>query len=126
MKGRLLFVVGLGAGYVLGARAGRQRYEQIRAAARHVWDSPTVQKQVHTVQDFAADRIGDLGTVVTEGVKRAVTGSSGTGSRSGAATSSTQPTTSASLNGSGRGASGRFRARRRSGGTSDDSGGKAS
>ena len=32
-------VVGLGAGYVLGARAGRERYEQIARAARMAWDS---------------------------------------------------------------------------------------
>ena len=74
MKGKVLFVVGLGVGYVLGTRAGRKRYEQIKAAASRVWDSPMVQRQVHTVQDYAADRIGDLGTLVTDGVKRAVTG----------------------------------------------------
>lgn len=73
MKGKVLFVVGLGAGYVLGTRAGRQRYEQIKSAWLKVWDSPTVQKQVHTVQDFTADRIGDLGGMVTENIKRAVT-----------------------------------------------------
>ncbi|MHA7984670.1 hypothetical protein ACX9R5_02585 [Rathayibacter sp. CAU 1779] len=86
MKGKVLFVVGLGVGYVLGTRAGRQRYEQIKSAAQRVWESPAVQKQVHTVQGYAADRIGDLGTVVTDGLKRAVTNSGG--SRSGAAKSS--------------------------------------
>jgi hypothetical protein len=73
MKGKVLFVVGLGAGYVLGTRAGRQRYEQIKSAWLKVWGSPAVQKQVHTVQDFTADRIGDLGDVVTANLKRAVT-----------------------------------------------------
>lgn len=82
MKGKVLFVVGLGVGYVLGTRAGRRRYEQIKSAALRVWDSPAVQKQVHNAQDYAADRIGDLGTVVTEGVKRAVTRSGGTKSTS--------------------------------------------
>ena len=33
MKGKILFVVGLGVGYVLGTRAGRERYEQIKQAA---------------------------------------------------------------------------------------------
>lgn len=73
MKGKVLFVVGLGAGYVLGARAGRARYEQIKSAWLKVWGSPVVQKQVHTVQDFTADRIGDLGDAVTANLKRAVT-----------------------------------------------------
>jgi hypothetical protein len=33
MKFRTGLVVGLGIGYVLGARAGRERYEQIKQAA---------------------------------------------------------------------------------------------
>lgn len=72
MKGKVLFVVGLGVGYVLGTRAGRHRYEQIKSAWLQVWESPVVQRQVHTVQDYAADRIGDLGSMVTENIKRAV------------------------------------------------------
>ncbi len=30
MKGKIGLVVGLGVGYVLGTRAGRERYEQIK------------------------------------------------------------------------------------------------
>ena len=52
MRGRILFVIGLGAGYVLGAKAGRQRYEQIASAADKVWNSPSVTKQRHEVQHF--------------------------------------------------------------------------
>ena len=86
MKGKLLFVAGLGIGYVLGTRAGRRRYEQIRSAAQRVWESPVVQKQVHVVQDYAADRVGDLGNLVTENVKRVVSGSrSSSGTSSGSA-----------------------------------------
>lgn len=36
MKGKILFIAGLGVGYVLGTRAGRERYEQIKAAAARV------------------------------------------------------------------------------------------
>lgn len=98
MKGKVLFVVGLGVGYVLGTRAGRQRYEQIKSAWLKVWDSPAVQKQVHSVQDYTADRIGDLGTVVTENVKKAVTKSNGSASKSDESTTST--TTSGTATGS--------------------------
>lgn len=52
MRGKILFVVGLGTGYVLGAKAGRQRYEQIAGAADKVWNSPSVTKQRHEVQHF--------------------------------------------------------------------------
>jgi hypothetical protein len=37
------FVLGLAAGYVLGARAGRERYEQILRAYRKLVDHPLVQ-----------------------------------------------------------------------------------
>ena len=43
------------AGYVLGARAGRQRYEQIRSAAVKVWGNPTVQSKVNVLEDKAGD-----------------------------------------------------------------------
>jgi hypothetical protein len=52
MRGRILLVIGLGVGYVLGAKAGRQRYEQIAGAADKVWNSPAVAKQRHEVQHF--------------------------------------------------------------------------
>jgi hypothetical protein len=74
MKGKLLFVTGLAAGYVLGAHAGRKRYEQIAAAANKVWQTPGVQKQVHAAQDFAADRIGDIPGAVFDGARKVATG----------------------------------------------------
>jgi hypothetical protein len=69
MRGKILFVVGLGVGYVLGTRAGRERYEQIREAAENVWNTPAVQQGVGTVKDFATARVGDLSDTVIDGVK---------------------------------------------------------
>lgn len=69
MKGKVLFVVGLGVGYVLGTRAGRERYEQIKRAAENVWNAPTVQQGVGTVKEFAMSRVGDLGDTVLDNVK---------------------------------------------------------
>ncbi|GAB3254727.1 hypothetical protein [Nocardioides dilutus] len=40
---KLSLLVAAGAGYVLGARAGRQRYEQIVAGARRFAGNPKVQ-----------------------------------------------------------------------------------
>ncbi|HJW62246.1 MAG TPA: YtxH domain-containing protein, partial [Actinomycetes bacterium] len=34
MKGKLGIAVGLAAGYVLGTRAGRERYQQLTASAK--------------------------------------------------------------------------------------------
>lgn len=38
MRGKAGLVVGLAVGYVLGSRAGRQRYEQIKSQALKVWN----------------------------------------------------------------------------------------
>ncbi|GAA1725057.1 hypothetical protein [Aeromicrobium alkaliterrae] len=43
-------------GYVLGARAGRERYEQIVSAAGRVKSDPHVQKAAHQAQDYAAQQ----------------------------------------------------------------------
>jgi len=40
------FVVGAAIGYVLGARAGRKRYEQIKGQASRLWNSDPVQHRV--------------------------------------------------------------------------------
>jgi hypothetical protein len=65
MAGRLGMAVGAGAGYVLGARAGRERYQQIVDQARQLW-------QRQDVQDLAAKARDRVGT----GVERAA-GSAG-------------------------------------------------
>jgi hypothetical protein len=44
MKFRTGLVVGLGVGFVLGARAGRERYDQMKAALDSVRGNETVQR----------------------------------------------------------------------------------
>ncbi len=46
MKFRTGLVVGLGIGFVLGARAGRERYEQIRSATQSVLGDERFQQMV--------------------------------------------------------------------------------
>lgn len=50
MRGKLWFAVGAGVGFVLGARAGREKYEELVLNARKVWDHPTVQEAAGVVQ----------------------------------------------------------------------------
>ena len=40
---KLSFLAGFGAGYVLGAKAGRERYDQIKRAWEHAKDDPKLQ-----------------------------------------------------------------------------------
>jgi hypothetical protein len=44
MRGKLGMAVGLAAGYVLGTRAGRERYQQLTASAKRFADDPTLQR----------------------------------------------------------------------------------
>jgi hypothetical protein len=53
VKGKVGLVIGLAAGYVLGSRAGRERYEQIKAQAAKVWNLDPVQEQVDKAKEFA-------------------------------------------------------------------------
>lgn len=72
MRGKLQFIVGGLIGYVLGARAGRQRYEQIAASAKDFWEAPPVQRRVRQVRDAALEVIGDTPVVLYRGVRKAV------------------------------------------------------
>ncbi|WP_136030737.1 hypothetical protein [Microbacterium sp. PF5] len=77
MKGKIGLVVGLGVGYVLGTRAGRERYEQIRTQWLKVWNTDPVQDQVEKVKDFVGDKAAAVpGAVWTGAVKivKSVTG----------------------------------------------------
>lgn len=97
MKGKFLFVVGLGVGYVLGTRAGRERYEQIRQAAEDLWNQPKVQEGVGTVKEFAMSRVGDVSDAVLDGAKKLVKQVSG---MQASTTRSTSPSSGATSSGS--------------------------
>jgi hypothetical protein len=77
VKGKILFVAGLGLGYVLGTRAGREKYEELRSAALKVWNDPRVQKQVDAVEDFVKDKAPDVAEFVSDNAKKVVAQVSG-------------------------------------------------
>jgi hypothetical protein len=53
MRGKLLFLGGLAAGFVLGARAGREKYEELKQTAQKIKESPSVQEAAGVVQEQA-------------------------------------------------------------------------
>jgi hypothetical protein len=55
--GKLSLVIGMGAGYVLGSRAGREKYEQLAGTAREMWQSPAVQERAGKVKSAAKERL---------------------------------------------------------------------
>ncbi|WP_432497322.1 YtxH domain-containing protein [Kineococcus auxinigenes] len=68
MKGKVLFLVAGAAGYVLGARAGRERYEQISSAASRAWGNPKVQSTVSDLEGKATDVAKQAGAKAQEKV----------------------------------------------------------
>jgi len=52
------FLLGAAIGYVLGAKAGRARYEQIVRTYRKVIDHPAVQGAAGVVRAKAGEKIG--------------------------------------------------------------------
>ncbi|MFJ7203197.1 YtxH domain-containing protein [Streptomyces sp. NPDC098789] len=70
MRYKVTFVAGLALGYVLGTRAGRERYEQLKKSARELAQNPAVRNAAETAgqsgrqfagKAFAAvsDKVGD-------------------------------------------------------------------
>lgn len=77
MKGKILLVVGVGVGYVLGARAGRERYEEIKRAASKLWNSPRVQRQFDEAEGFVKDKAPEVAGFLASGAKKVVSQVSG-------------------------------------------------
>lgn len=66
----LTLAVGAGA-YVLGAKAGRQRYDQIMTTARRAWSDPRVQKTTSQAGDMIKDKAPEVRDQMASAVKQA-------------------------------------------------------
>ena len=69
MRGRLGFFIGFGAGYVLGSKAGTERYEQLRRLYDNVLQSRGVREATGKAKDVAVGGIGTAKEKVTSAVK---------------------------------------------------------
>ena len=50
---KIMMAAAFGAGYVLGAKAGRERYEQLSTKAQELWGHPKVQEQATRAKEQA-------------------------------------------------------------------------
>jgi hypothetical protein len=66
MRYKATFVLGFAAGYTLGAKAGRERYEQIRQAAQKVAGHPKVQQAANDLQQNAVQLFSSARDKVSE------------------------------------------------------------
>ncbi|HLS50304.1 MAG TPA: YtxH domain-containing protein [Actinomycetaceae bacterium] len=77
------FLFGVGVGYFVGTRAGRQQLEKVKAAGRTVLDDPRVQPHVQRVEDRIAEAARNQAAAMTDkiadAVKARITGEPGTG-----------------------------------------------
>ncbi|GAA3749761.1 hypothetical protein [Salinactinospora qingdaonensis] len=60
MRHRITFAAGLAVGYVLGTRAGRNRYEQLSRTVRRIAENPRVRETAHVV----GDRLNNAGSTI--------------------------------------------------------------
>jgi hypothetical protein len=65
---RIAFLSGMAAGFVVGTRAGRERYEQMKKLARAAADSPAVQHAAGAVQAQAAGMMRSATHKVADGL----------------------------------------------------------
>ena len=106
--GKVGMLVGAAVGYVLGAKAGRERYEQISASARQLLDKPQVKRVVDSVPgdlgarmeqvaNKAADKVQQAGDkVAASGPSTSGTSGSTTGTTTTTTTTPATPSTSSS------------------------------
>jgi hypothetical protein len=69
------FLVGLGAGYVLGTKAGQERYQQIVDAASKLRENPGVQRltgEVNKTVSLGKDRVAETAAAKADQAKEAV------------------------------------------------------
>lgn len=73
LKGKLVLVgLGVGVGYILGAKAGRERYDEIARKASAVWNAPIVKGVRATATAFVDDRLDDLASLMKLGAASAI------------------------------------------------------
>jgi hypothetical protein len=73
MRTKVAFVVGFGLGYVLGARAGRERYEQLKQWWSRLGGSPAIQRAAGRTREVASAGARRTLTLVQQGVERTST-----------------------------------------------------
>jgi hypothetical protein len=74
---KLTSIVGMGVAYVLGAKAGRERYEQIRTWMSAAGDSPAMRDAKRKVKDAGTAVAGQARDKAAEGLSNAVSNALG-------------------------------------------------
>lgn len=70
MQGKLAFVFGAAVGYVIGTRAGRQKYDKMKSQAKDLWEDPRVQRTVSDAETFAQEKLSEAGEALSDAGKK--------------------------------------------------------
>ncbi|GAA3701305.1 hypothetical protein GCM10022377_13540 [Zhihengliuella alba] len=62
----LTLLAGAAIGYVLGARAGREKYEAIRTKASEIWDDPDTKAKVDQVTNAVKEKAPGVANFIKE------------------------------------------------------------
>jgi hypothetical protein len=65
----LAAAAGIGIGYVLGTKAGRARFEEIKSQAERVLKDPEVRQKVHDIPEQVRENLPKAQAVVTDAIK---------------------------------------------------------
>jgi hypothetical protein len=97
VMGKLGMALGAAVGYVLGARAGRERYEQIAASARQFMDKPQVKRVMESAPGNLGARMEQVANKAADAVHQAgdKVAPSGTGTSTEAGPATSTPSTTA-------------------------------
>jgi Flp pilus assembly protein TadB len=69
MKGKLLLIIAVAAAYIMGARAGRERYEQIMASVKEALNDPRVQEAATQASETVKDTVKEKAQSARPGSK---------------------------------------------------------
>ena len=67
---KMSFLIGFGAGYVLGAKAGTERYEQLKRLYENLQSSPQVRQATRKAKEAAGTGFEKAQDIAQEGVDK--------------------------------------------------------
>ena len=93
MYGKLLFVAGVGVGYLVGTNRGRRDYEMLKQRVSELWLDPRVQKVAKQATDVVeenvpmGEKVSEARAAATKAARANVAAESSNGSASASAAS---------------------------------------
>ena len=92
MRGRLGMLIGFGAGYVLGAKAGTERYVQLQRLYENLQSSAAFRQATGKVKEAAGTGFESAKDLASEGVSKVKDRKSGTDGQSAGLSVAPPPT----------------------------------